>query len=246
MEKNDSGQTSSTIDGLMIEHQEQIERLLDLIVELDKSLSSNNTYVDVKRTVVRIMSEANDKIENAIIEQDLKTKGISTVAGQEKRSWSKKSKNEQIQPNDDGEHVSGIEYCDNKTATIKSGSTAHLALEQNYEAARGETDTHQTGDNTATASHDGMFDTTGSREANSSSTAQKLKSAHAERSISILSYILSPSEGSLNRALARHLENNIREMVSRVTQPPETPEINLKDIALLKNSTKESKFGIVK
>jgi hypothetical protein len=128
---------------------------------------------------------------------------------------------------------------------IKSGNTAHLALEQNYELARGEIDSHQISNNIETFGEDDMLECTVSHQTNTTSN-QKLKSAHAERSISILSYILSSSEGSLNNALARHLENNIREMVSRVSRSSETSDINLKDIALLKNSTKESKFGIVK
>ena len=185
MENNDPGQTSSTNDGLMRDHQVQIERLLHLIEVLDKSLLSDNTYVDVKRTVVRIMTEANDKIQAAIIEQDVKTKVLSIASGPEKSingSWSKKSENKQIQPNDHDEHVSGIEYCDSKSMTINDVRAEHVAGEQNYEVARGENVTHRTGDSTApTASHDDMFDNTGSHRVISASAAEKLKSAHPAR-----------------------------------------------------------------
>ena len=246
MEKNDPGQTSSTNDGLMREHQEQIERLLHLIEVLDKSLSSDNTYVDVKRTVVRIMTEANDKIQAAIIEQDVKRKVLSIASGPEKSingSWSKKSENEQIQLNDHDEHVSGIEYCDSKTVSIKSSIASHKAGEQKSEGVSG-----QTSNNISTASLDRVFAGGVPGTAVSDVTEQDIRSTATR----IVESIFSPSVGSLKMALVNYLQNNIRDYIlsiingSRATQSSETSEINLKDIALLKNSTKESKFGIVK
>ena len=238
MEKNDRGQTSSTNDGLMRDHQVQIERLLHLIEVLDKSLLSDNTYVDVKRTVVRIMTEANDKIQAAIIEQDVKTKGISIASGPEKSingSWSKKSENEQIQLNDHDEHVSGIEYCDGESMSINDGSAVHVVEDQASKGVSG-----QTGSNILNGGVPGTAD--------SDVTEQDIRSTATR----IVESIFSPSVGSLKMALVNYLQNNIRDYIlsiingSRATQSSETSEINLKDIALLKNSTKESKYGIVK
>ena len=131
---------------------------------------------------------------------------------------------------------------DGKSESIKYGSTAHLAGEQTSKAVIGKANSRPSGNSTANASRDGMFASGVSGQAHADATEQDIKSTTRM----IAEPNLSPSEGSLKMALVNYLQNNIREMGSRVTQPPETPEINLKDIALLKNSTKESKFGIVK
>ena len=234
MEKNDRGQTSSTNDGLMRDHQVQIERLLHLIEVLDKSLLSDNTYVDVKRTVVRIMTEANDKIQAAIIEQDVKTKVLSIASGPEKiinGSWSKKSKDS----NDRGKNIDSIEYCDGESMSINDGSAVHVVEDQASKGVSG-----QTGSNILNGGVPGTAD--------SDVTEQDIRSTATR----IVESIFSPSVGSLKMALVNYLQNNIRDYIlsiingSRATQSSETSEINLKDIALLKNSTKESKFGIVK
>ena len=246
MEKNDRGQTSSTNDGLMREHQVQIERLLHLIEVLDKSLLSDNTYVDVKRTVVMIMTEANDKIQAAIIEHNHKRKVLSIASGPEEiinGSRSKKSENEQIQPNDHDEHVSGIEYCDGKTMSINDGIAEHIAGEQKSKGVSG-----QTGNNILTAGLDRVFPGGVPGQAVSDVTEQDIRSTATR----IVESIFSRSVGSLKMALVNYLQNNIRDYFlsiingSRATQSSETSDINLKDIALLKNSTKESKYGIVK